>query len=123
MDLQDNRWIYELAEGSDAIYAASTLGLVSIRPDTRETSLMEKTRSGRQAFRNRYFSSAVMDSRGLLWCADDLVVPVLYSDNYFFLMPGESREVAIRLQKEDISGRPVVSVSGFNVDEREFSKK
>ena len=53
----------------------------------------------------------------------DLVVPVLYSDNYFFLMPGESREVAVRLQKEDVAGLPKVSVSGFNVDEREFSKK
>lgn len=53
----------------------------------------------------------------------DLIVPVLYSDNYFFLMPGESREVAIRLQKEDVAGLPKVSVSGFNVEEREFSKK
>ena len=53
----------------------------------------------------------------------DLVVPVLYSDNYFFLMPGESREVSVRLQKEDMAGLPKVSVSGFNVDEREFSKK
>jgi len=40
-----------------------------------------------------------------------------------FLMPGESREVAIRLQKEDVAGLPKVSVSGFNVEEREFSKK
>ena len=53
----------------------------------------------------------------------DLIVPVLYSDNYFFLMPGESREVAIRLQKEDVAGLPKVSVSGFNVEERDFSKK
>lgn len=53
----------------------------------------------------------------------DLNAPVLYSDNYFFLMPGESREVAIRLQKEDVAGLPKVSVSGFNVEEREFSKK
>lgn len=34
-----------------------------------------------------------------------------------------AREVAIRLQKEDVAGLPKVSVSGFNVEEREFSKK
>ncbi len=48
---------------------------------------------------------------------DDLVLPVLYSDNYFFLMPGESRTVSITARKEDCSGRPALVFSGFNVPE------
>ena len=47
----------------------------------------------------------------------DLVLPVLYSDNYFFLMPGESRTVTVKVRREDCAGRPFVSLSGFNVPE------
>ena len=46
---------------------------------------------------------------------DDLVLPVLYSDNYFFLMPGERRTATVRVRKEDCSGRPELVLSGFNV--------
>ena len=45
----------------------------------------------------------------------DLIVPVLYSDNYFFLMPGETKPVTVRLRNEDIAGRAELSLSGFNV--------
>ena len=48
----------------------------------------------------------------------DLVLPVLYSDNYFFLMPGESRTVTVRVRKEDCAGRPYIALSGFNVPEK-----
>lgn len=47
----------------------------------------------------------------------DLVLPVLYSDNYFFLMPGESRTVTVKVRREDCAGRPYISLSGFNVPE------
>lgn len=45
----------------------------------------------------------------------DLVLPVLYSDNYFFLMPGESKTVRVKVRKEDCAGRPYLTMSGFNV--------
>ena len=47
----------------------------------------------------------------------DLVLPVWYSDNYFFLMPGESRTVTVKVRREDCAGRPYISLSGFNVPE------
>ncbi len=47
----------------------------------------------------------------------DLVLPVLYSDNYFFLMPGESKTVRVKVRKEDCAGRPYLTMSGFNVPE------
>ena len=46
---------------------------------------------------------------------DDLVLPVLYSDNYVFLMPGERRTATVRVRKEDCAGRPELVLSGFNV--------
>ena len=48
----------------------------------------------------------------------DLVLPVLYSDNYFFLMPGESRTVNVKVRKEDCAGKPHIVLSGFNVPEQ-----
>ena len=47
----------------------------------------------------------------------DLVLPVLYSDNYFFLMPGESRTISVKVRKEDCAGKPYIALSGFNVPE------
>ena len=47
----------------------------------------------------------------------DLVLPVLYSDNYFFLMPGESRTISVKVRKEDCAGKPYITLSGFNVAE------
>ena len=47
----------------------------------------------------------------------DLVLPVLYSDNYFFLIPGESKTVRVKVRKEDCAGRPYLTMSGFNVPE------
>jgi hypothetical protein len=50
----------------------------------------------------------------------DLVLPVLYSDNYFFLMPGESRSVSVKVRKEDCAGKPYIVLSGFNVPEKKI---
>ena len=45
----------------------------------------------------------------------DLIVPVLYSDNYLFLMPGGRKDIRIRMRREDIRGKAEVTVSGFNL--------
>ncbi len=43
------------------------------------------------------------------------ILPVHYSDNFFHLMPGESRTVTIRALVEDCSGKePYIKLSGFN---------
>jgi hypothetical protein len=44
---------------------------------------------------------------------DDLVLPVWYSDNYFFLMPGESKTVEVSFEK--IQGKPVFLADGLNI--------
>ena len=45
----------------------------------------------------------------------DLVLPVWYSDNYFFLMPGESRTVTIDVRAEDCQGKPIIQLEGYNL--------
>ena len=50
----------------------------------------------------------------------DLVLPVLYSDNYFFLMPGESRTITVKVRKEDCAGKPYIALSGFNVPAKDL---
>ena len=44
------------------------------------------------------------------------ILPVSYSDNYFHLMPGESRTVEVGWAGEDAGGSsPVIEVTGFNI--------
>ena len=44
------------------------------------------------------------------------ILPVFYQDNYFSLLPGESKKVNIRFRDEDTRGRkPVVDIEGFNL--------
>jgi hypothetical protein len=43
------------------------------------------------------------------------ILPAFFSDNYFFLMQGESKTVTISLQQADTRGeKPTVEVSAFN---------
>jgi hypothetical protein len=43
----------------------------------------------------------------------DLALPVWYSDNYFFLMPGESKEVEVKT--EGLKGRLKLTAEGMNI--------
>ena len=43
----------------------------------------------------------------------DLVLPVWYSDNYLFLMPGESKTVDVSF--ESIQGKPLFLADGLNI--------
>ena len=44
------------------------------------------------------------------------ILPVIYSDNYFHLMPGESRTINIEWKNEDTRGcKPIVEITGMNV--------
>jgi beta-galactosidase/beta-glucuronidase len=48
--------------------------------------------------------------------SEDRILPVIYSDNYFTLMPGETRSIRTELNHADTRGeRPRMVVSGFNL--------
>jgi hypothetical protein len=44
------------------------------------------------------------------------VLPVIYSDNYFHLMPGEERQVSVEWQERDARGGDAhIELSGYNL--------
>jgi hypothetical protein len=48
--------------------------------------------------------------------AGDRILPVLYSDNYITLMPGERRSIQTELNHADTRNQqPHMLISGFNV--------
>ena len=69
VDMKYNRWVFQMAEVDDILYAATSNGLFRIDPDRMEGVRIEGNRSGTQQLCNRHFTSVVPDSRGLLWLA------------------------------------------------------
>jgi hypothetical protein len=46
----------------------------------------------------------------------DLILPVIFNDNYISLMPGEKRTVKIELENADTRGeKPSIVVEGINI--------
>ena len=44
------------------------------------------------------------------------ILPVFWEDNYISLLPGEKREIAVRLRKTDAGkSKPVLAIDGYNV--------
>ena len=44
------------------------------------------------------------------------ILPVLWEDNYFALLPGQTRQITATYEAKDLGrARPVVEVSGWNV--------
>jgi exo-1,4-beta-D-glucosaminidase len=44
------------------------------------------------------------------------ILPVFWEDNYFSLMPGEKREIAVRVRKSDVgSAKLVLAIDGYNL--------
>ena len=44
------------------------------------------------------------------------ILPVFWNDNYISLLPGEKREVTVRIRKSDLQGiQPALVIDGFNV--------
>jgi exo-1,4-beta-D-glucosaminidase len=47
---------------------------------------------------------------------DPEILPIFFDDNYFSLLPGEKREISVKVRNADINGaQPTLAVDGFNV--------
>ena len=44
-----------------------------------------------------------------------VITPALYSDNYFFLMPGQERDITVEVSDFDSHGKPDIEIEGFNL--------
>ena len=71
---------------------------------------------GRVVVTNKGTEPALMVRLNLKGSDGNQILPVMYSDNYFHLMPGESRTIDVSWQDEDTQGlAPHVEVTSFNV--------
>lgn len=90
-----------------------------IRLDLREDYVREgDTFSGKVTLTNNTNTPALFIHLDLRAADGEQILPISYSDNYFSLMPGESREVSITFRAEDTRSnnpQPHLRVSGFNV--------
>jgi hypothetical protein len=51
----------------------------------------------------------------------DLVLPVYWQDNYFSLLPGESRRVNVQFDIEDLgTAQPLLTIGGWNITAKEI---
>ncbi|WP_030226429.1 discoidin domain-containing protein [Streptomyces sp. NRRL WC-3626] len=83
----------------------------SVRRLSREGDRHELTAT----VRNRGTAVAAMVRLSLLDDDGERVLPTLYSDNYLWLLPGESRTVTVSWPRRSLgSGRPVLEAAAYN---------
>jgi len=83
--------------------------------DLRQAQVSATANGKRVTLTNTGQVPAVMLRLNLKGNDGEQILPVIYSDNYFHLMPGESRTIDIEWKVEDARGcKPVVEISGMN---------
>ena len=84
--------------------------------DMRRTQLSVTSDGKSVTLSNTGVVPAMMIRLNLKGDDGEQILPVIYSDNYFHLMPGESRPIDIDWKVEDARGtKPVVEISGMNI--------
>ena len=84
--------------------------------DLRQANVTAVTNGKSITITNNGNVPAVMLRLNLKGDDGEQILPVIYSDNYLHLMPGESRTIDIEWKNEDARGcKPIVEISGTNV--------
>ncbi len=84
--------------------------------DMRQTQVSTAVDGNNITITNQGQVPAVMLRLNLKGDDGEQILPVIYSDNYFHLMPGESRTISIEWKAEDARGcNPIVEITGMNI--------
>ena len=84
--------------------------------DLRQTQVTAAANGNSITITNNGNVPAVMLRLNLKGDDGEQILPVIYSDNYLHLMPGESRTIDIEWKNEDARGcKPIVEIYGTNV--------
>ena len=84
--------------------------------DLRQTQVSTAVDGNNITITNQGQVPAVMLRLNLKGDDGEQILPVIYSDNYFHLMPGESRTISIEWKAEDARGcNPIVEITGMNI--------
>ena len=84
--------------------------------DLRQTQVTAAANGNSITITNNGNVPAVMLRLNLKGDDGEQILPVIYSNNYLHLMPGESRTIDIEWKNEDARGcKPIVEINGTNV--------
>ena len=84
--------------------------------DLRRAQVTTAVDGKRITLSNNGNTPAVMIRLNLKGDDGEQILPVIYSDNYFHLMPGEVRTIDIEWKAEDARGtKPILEISGTNI--------
>ena len=90
--------------------------------DLRQTQVTAVTSPNAITLTNMGNVPAIMLRLNLKGDDGEQILPVIYSDNYFHLMPGESRTIDVEWKVEDARGcQPVIEISGTNVSKSKIA--
>ena len=100
---------------ADELQALAQLPQAEVESTQSAFTLEGDEWKGTVTLTNRSETPALLLRLNLKGYDGEQILPVIYSDNYFALMPGESKTVTISYRNEDSRGAlPVVEVTGFN---------
>ena len=112
-DFHKTEWYYTPLASFADFTALQELPKVELRASL---DLQEGNTAGRVEIENPGPGLAFLVRFRLLGGGGKEILPVLWEDNYFSLLPGEKRTVMVRVRRNDLSeNQPVLAVDGFNV--------
>ena len=113
--VSDNFYIRGTEEGN--YQAIRQMPKVELRQDVTINKRIDNKWEGSVTLTNPSQTPALMIRINLLGTEDgDQILPVFYSDNYFALLPNESKTVTFRFKDIDTRGTtPKIVVTGYNV--------
>ena len=84
--------------------------------DMRQTQVSTAVDGNNITITNQGHVPVVMLRLNLKGDDGEQILPVIYSDNYFHLMPGDSRTISIEWKADDARGcNPIVEITGMNI--------
>ena len=106
---------YVMGKEEDNLQALSKLPMATIAIKSKRFEQKGEEWQGEVVIRNTGKIPALLIRLNLKGGDGEQILPVIYSDNYFSLMPNESKKIKVSYRDEDGRGQaPYVEVSGFN---------
>ena len=100
---------------ADQLQALSQLPKAEVRTEQGPFTQVGDEWQGSITLTNTSQTPALLLRLNLKGYDGEQILPVIYSDNYFALMPGESKRVTVSYRNEDSRGAlPIIAVTGFN---------
>ena len=117
LDFSKTEWYYTPQTSFADFSPLQTLPKVNVKASLTAIAGSDRDAAFQVAIENTGKSVAFLTRLRLVKSHEQVeILPVFWDDNYISLLPGEKREVTVRIRKKDLAGaRPILQVDGFNV--------